>query len=186
MKKSDIYTQDTITKAWFFASNAHANQKLPASKLPYLTHIGNVMMEIMRVSNTLTDPEFAIICAILHDTIEDTEITYQDLHHHFSYEVAKRVLALTKDNQLGSKEQQMLDSLDRIKNQPFEIWAVKMADRIANLRQPPSHWQREKIMRYQQEAELILTALGEANTQLAGRLQAKILDYQQYYEESKR
>ena len=67
-----MYNQDNITKAWFFASRVHKEQFYPGEKLPYITHIGNVMMEVMAVSSQLENPELAIICAILHDTIEDT------------------------------------------------------------------------------------------------------------------
>jgi (p)ppGpp synthase/HD superfamily hydrolase len=172
--------QDMITKAWFLASKAHQNQKFPGSEMPYLTHIGNVMMEIFAVSHTLENPELAITCAILHDTIEDTDVSYDTLEQSFSKEVANGVMALTKNENLVTKKAKMLDSLKRIKMQPEEIWVAKMADRVANLGKPPHYWSQEKIEAYQEEARLILEHLGSANSIIAKRLEEKIDAYGKY------
>jgi (p)ppGpp synthase/HD superfamily hydrolase len=74
----------------------------------------------------------------------------------------------------------MLDSISRIKNQPIEIWMVKLCDRITNLQAPPIHWDKNKIIQYQSEARLILNQLSEANHFLATRLKNKIIAYEQY------
>jgi (p)ppGpp synthase/HD superfamily hydrolase len=86
-------------------------------------------------------------------------------------------MALTKDESLPDKTSMMLDSLERIKAQPKEVWMVKMADRISNLYSPPFYWNDRKIMKYAEEAELILNALAPANELLAARLRAKIDAY---------
>jgi (p)ppGpp synthase/HD superfamily hydrolase len=75
-----------------------------------------------------------------------------------------------------------MDSLKRIKLQPKEVWAVKMADRICNLYAPPFYWNNEKKIAYQKEAQLILSELKEGNSYLAERLQQKIEKYNQYIE----
>ena len=172
--------QDKITKAWFFASRAHKEQKYPGEQLPYITHIGNVVLEVMGVANGLENPELAICCAILHDTIEDTNTSYEDILQEFGKAVADGVEALSKDSTLATKKEQMLDSLKRIKELPKEVWIVKMADRVANLGEPPHYWSLEKKRAYQEEARLILEQLYEANEQMANRLKAKIEDYKRY------
>ena len=172
--------QDNITKAWFFASRVHKEQFYPGEKLPYITHIGNVMMEVMAVSSRLENPELAIMCAILHDTIEDTSTTYADIEKEFGKAVADGVMALTKNETLATKREQMLDSLARIKMQPKEVWVVKMADRVANLGEPPHYWKAEKVKAYRDEAKIILEYLLEANELLAIRLQEKIDNYTKY------
>jgi len=175
-----MYNQDNITKAWFFASRVHNGQLYPGEKLPYLTHLGNVMMEVMAVASLLKNAELAICCAILHDTIEDTSVTYDELVENFSVEVADGVLALTKNETLATKREQMLDSLERIKQQPKEIWVVKMADRVSNLGEPPHYWKNEKVKAYRDEAQIILDYLGEANEVVSERLRGKIEDYKKY------
>jgi len=172
--------QDKITKAWFFATRVHKEQKYPGENLPYITHIGNVVLELFAVVNSLQNPELAIICAILHDTIEDTNTSYDDILQEFGKDVADGVAALSKNSNLYSKTDKMLDSLKRIKEQPKEIWIVKMADRIANLAKPPQYWSMEKKRAYKKEAQVILEHLYEANEILAKRLKQKIDEYEKY------
>ena len=74
----------------------------------------------------------------------------------------------------------MKDSLQRIKQQPQEVWMVKMADRITNLYHPPFYWNVEKILRYSQEAKLIHSELKASNHELAKRLLDKIEAYSQF------
>lgn len=175
--------QDRITNAWFFASRVHKDQKYPGENLPYLTHIGNVVLEVMAVANNLVNPELAIICAILHDTIEDSSITYEDILQEFGKDVADGVMALTKDSNFATKKEKMLDSIKRIKEQPKEVWIVKMADRIANLGKPPHYWSLEKKIAYQEEAKIIWQHLHEANSIIATRLKQKIENYVHYLKE---
>ena len=175
-----ILNQDKITKAWFFASRVHKEQKYPGEELPYITHIGNVLLEVMAVASSLDNAQLAICCAILHDTIEDTSTTYEDILQEFGADVANGVMALSKDKTLNTKQEQMQDSLKRIKEQAKEVWVVKMADRVANLGEPPHYWSLEKKRAYQEEARLILEQLYEANEQMANRLKAKIEDYERY------
>ena len=70
-----------------------------------------------------------------------------------------------------------MDSLSRIKQQPKEVWAVKMADRICNLYAPPYYWTNEKKTKYQKEAQLIHRELKKGNQYLSERLEQKIKDY---------
>ena len=69
------------------------------------------------------------------------------------------------------------DYLIRIKQQPREIWMVKMADRITNLQPPPEHWDDRMIERYRKGAELIYKELWPASAFLMERLRVKIDGY---------
>ena len=75
--------------------------------------------------------------------MEDTPATFEEISISFGLEVAEGVLALTKNQDLP-KSEQMLDSLSRIKDQPKEVKAVKLADRITNLQEPPKYWNKSK------------------------------------------
>jgi (p)ppGpp synthase/HD superfamily hydrolase len=144
-------------------------------------HLSFVAMEVMAALNE--DPErdgnLAIQCALLHDVIEDTDMTYEAVKAEFGKQVAQGVLALTKDTTL-EKPLQMPDSLRRIRQQPPEIWMVKLADRISNLAPPPYYWTKVKIRGYREEAIEIQTALHKASRLLAERLQEKIEAYKAY------
>ncbi len=175
------WSQETYIKAYKFAAQAHQCQKIPGSEISYIMHLSFVSMEVIAGlnANQEYDGNLAIQCAILHDTIEDTNTTYEQLTTEFGAAVANGVLALTKDNSLA-KHLQMADSLERIKQQPKEIWMVKLADRISNLQAPPHYWNTEKITKYREEAIQIYQTLNEASDFLASRLAKKIEDYQSF------
>lgn len=184
------WSQDIYVNAWDFATRAHAGQTYggprDGERLPYINHIGAVAMEVawaVAVSSG-HDSNLAVQCALLHDTIEDTDCTYQDISAEFGTRVADGVLALSKDPALATKAEQMHDSLDRIRQQPAEIWMVKMADRITNLSEPPHYWTDGKKRAYQAEATLIHDALRSAHQGLADRLAQKISDYAAYIGDS--
>lgn len=176
-----MWSIDDLQSVWQLASRLHDGQKYGGQK-EYLNHIGSVTFEILNAVNQEKEmnADLAIKCAVLHDTIEDTEQTFDGIKESFGEEVAHGVLALTKNESLESKKASMLDSLRRIKEQPKEVWAVKMADRICNLQKPPANWSNEKKMAYKKEAELIHQELKEGNTYLANRLEKKIVEYQEY------
>ena len=183
------WSQDIYIKAYKFAAKAHwdKTQLVPGTDIPYLMHFSFVAMEIvaaLAVESGLNG-NLAVQCALLHDTMEDTDVTYDDLMNEFGKEVTVGVVALTKDKKVATnlsdewqrKDLQMTDSLKRIKSQPKEIWMVKMADRITNLQPPPSHWTEEKVNRYKEESILIYDSLKDAGEFLAKRLQDKINTY---------
>lgn len=175
------WSQETYIKAYKFAAQAHQGQKIPGSEIPYIMHLSFVSMEVIAALNVEKeiDGNLAIQCALLHDSIEDTNTTYEQIKDEFGEAVAKGVLALTKDNSLA-KHLQMEDSLQRIKQQPKEIWMVKLADRISNLQSPPHYWTIEKITRYREEGRQIYQALKAASDFLASRLATKIEDYKSF------
>lgn len=172
------WNSDRFIKAWNYASRAHIGQCVPGTELPYINHIGNVVMEAMAAAaQGVEDPGLLIQCALLHDVIEDTASNYDVVEAEFGSEVADGVLALTKDTSLPSKQDRMKDSIVRIKAQPGAVWMVKLCDRITNLQPPPAHWDEEQIAYYRDEAALILEELGSANAHLAARLEKKIAAY---------
>ena len=122
---------------------------------------------------------FAVQVALLHDTLEDTSTDFQELENKFGVEIAKAVSALTKNRDLP-KEQRMQDSLTRIRKMQAEVWAIKLADRITNLQPPPGHWDKQKKIKYYDEARTILSELKDGNNFLATRLEAKIAEYRNY------
>lgn len=181
-----MFSQENYIEVLNFAAFAHGEQKTPKG-LPYLAHITCVAMEVInaceksQLEQSKTD--LAISCALLHDVIEDANITYDELYTKFGEKIANGVEALTKDKTLASKQEQMKDSIERLLAQPYEVQMVKLADRITNLGIPPKHWDNEKIKKYQKEAGFILSCLGNSNIYLAKRLEEKIENYNNYIKE---
>ena len=172
------WSQEAYLTAWRFAAEAHHGQAYPGTELSYLLHVGAVAMEVLGALavESLEAPDLAVQCALLHDVLEDTAVAYPQLVDVFGEPVADGVQALTKREDL-TKAEAMADSLARIREQPREVWWVKLADRITNLQTPPHFWSAEKTERYRVEAETILATLGEASPFLAGRLRGKIAGY---------
>lgn len=175
--------QDIYQKTIKFAAQKHTdkNQTIPETNLPYVVHLSNVAMEILIAAEKTErfDGKFAVQIALLHDILEDTDVTFKELENKFGNSIAQAVLALTKNDNL-EKDEKMTDSLQRIKNLQKEVWAVKLADRITNLQPPPSHWSKEKVRRYKLEAEIILQELQGGNEYLENRLKTKILEYNSF------
>ncbi|MCP5510559.1 MAG: bifunctional (p)ppGpp synthetase/guanosine-3',5'-bis(diphosphate) 3'-pyrophosphohydrolase [Leptospiraceae bacterium] len=170
--------QDLYQECIDFASRAHKDQNVPGKDYPYITHVSNVAMEIIFAHTRLKINDFslALQCALLHDTIEDTDVDSKTIEAKFGKNVMLGVNALTKDANLP-KSERMMDSLERILKLSPEIGMVKMADRITNLQPPPGHWSSEKISTYKEESRLIYEKLKHCHAFLAERLMNKIEKY---------
>ncbi len=173
--------QDYYQKAINFAGEKHADQKIPGSNTSYMVHLSNVAMEVLEASRHSQgfDAQFAVQTALLHDLLEDTSTTFEQIRENFGVNIAKAVLALSKNEQLPASKQ-IQDSLNRIKSEPKEVWAVKLADRISNMQKPPQHWDKNKINDYKKMAGIILLQLKGGNEYLEHRLLKKIEAYNQY------
>ncbi len=183
-EKSGMEIQAHYQEAIKFAAARHLEkrQKVKGTNLPYVVHLSNVAMEIMIAapySGDNFDLDFALRVALLHDILEDTTVTFDELRERFGGAVAGAVLALSKDKKLPV-EIQTIDSLGRIKELREEVWAVKLADRITNLQVPPHAWSRKKKENYREESRLILHALKKGNSFLASRLEEVIKEYGKY------
>lgn len=177
---------DDLQEAWQLATKMHDGQKYGGANqgehIEYLNHIGSVAFEVLAATMVEKgmNVDLAMKCALLHDTLEDSTLTYEEVLTKFGKPVADGVQALTKSKAIKDKAGKMADSLARIKTQPREVWAVKMADRICNLYAPPFYWDNEKKRAYAEEARLIYDELKTANEYLAGRLEKKIVEYQRF------
>ena len=167
-----MYSPDRYVAALRFAAHAHRDQHVTGTDLPYVVHVVSVAAEVIAAisADPVKDPDLAVTCALLHDTIEDTETTHAELAAQFGAAVADGVQALSKDK---AQSDPMADSLRRIRTQPREIWIVKLADRIINMGPPPPHWSSDKRRKYRAEALVIRDALAIACAPLAARLKAR-------------
>lgn len=169
------FSPDLYVEALGFAARAHGDQKTPIA-LPYVVHVASVCMELIRAleAEPGRDADLAVPCALLHDVLEDTDVSRAALAQAFGPRVAAGVAALSKDK---TQADPMRDSLMRIRAQPPEIAMVKLADRITNLAPPPPHWKAEKITAYRAEAEVILKELGAASPFLSQRFRERLAAY---------
>ena len=76
-----------INRATEFATRAHEGQVRKGTKRPYIVH----PVEVADIVSTMTQDEEIISAAVLHDTIEDTDVTYEDIKAEFGEKIAEIV-----------------------------------------------------------------------------------------------
>ena len=98
----NTFNTDTLQTAWRFAAERHRDQQYPGTGLPYLMHLGSVCLELYPAlaAEPERDALLALTCAILHDTVEDTGLTPDELAGLFGEAVARGVAALSKNPDL--------------------------------------------------------------------------------------
>lgn len=162
-----------------FASLAHKNQKMIEPEVPYLTHLIGVASNVLEAyynGREQFDLDYALKLALLHDVIEDTEYTYEDIKERFGEKIANGVLKLTKNESL-KYEEQIKEALTRIVKGEKEVQIVKLADRTYNMKSSPLSWNDKKKVQYLIDAKLIYTTLKSSSEYLANKLKDRIDNY---------
>ena len=126
--------QEVLKKAYVYGTKMHGRQ-LRASGDPYFSH----PIEVARILAELKLDTTTLVCALLHDTIEDTSATIKDIESNFGSEVAKLVdgvtkLTLLEGNLEGSKQAENFRKLLLASATDIRILLIKLADRLHNMR----------------------------------------------------
>ena len=130
MPKADI---ELINRAYVFAAHAHARQRRSSGEL-YIIHP-------LAVAKNLVDLKLdvsSVVTGLLHDTVEDTHITIEDIENRFGEEVAKLVDGVTKVGKIHfrSSEHQKAENFRKMimaTSQDLRVLMVKLADRLHNM-----------------------------------------------------
>ncbi|MBQ7203020.1 MAG: bifunctional (p)ppGpp synthetase/guanosine-3',5'-bis(diphosphate) 3'-pyrophosphohydrolase [Eubacterium sp.] len=149
VKKNSYYDADKIKKAYDIAYNAHKDQRRRSGE-PYIMH----PVAVAKILFDIGMDNECIIAALLHDVVEDTDSTLDDIRAEFGDEVALLVDGVTKLTQvsLTTKEEQQAENIRKMfiaMNQDVRVVIIKLADRLHNMRtlqHMPPHKQREKSL----------------------------------------
>jgi GTP diphosphokinase / guanosine-3',5'-bis(diphosphate) 3'-diphosphatase len=139
-----------IARAVHFAALKYANQKRKGKDAePYINHLAEVAATLA-VHTKGQDPNL-VVAGLLHDTLEDTQTTYEELVGGFGQDVADLVKEVTDDKSLPKAERKRL----QVENTPHKSVRAKMlkiADKLSNLKavlnSPPQNWSPERKREY--------------------------------------
>ena len=139
--------KQSLIKAFEIANKGHKNQKRYSGE-PYITHPLSVAIYLSDLSMDIE----TITSAILHDLIEDTEITYDDLKKEFGSKVADIVDGVTKLDKINynSKEEAKADGIRKMvvaMSKDIRVLILKLADRLHNIQTIDylDDWKKERI-----------------------------------------
>ncbi|MBV9574251.1 MAG: bifunctional (p)ppGpp synthetase/guanosine-3',5'-bis(diphosphate) 3'-pyrophosphohydrolase [Acidobacteriales bacterium] len=139
-----------LLKAIAFAADKHrGHQRKDAERSPYINH-PIAVATVLAAEGDVSD-EATLLAAILHDTVEDTQTTFEELYEHFGAEVEGLVRELTDDKSLEKSERKRLQ-IEHARASSVRAKLVKIADKICNVRditvRPPTDWALERRREY--------------------------------------
>ena len=156
-----FFNSATLNKAYNFALEAHQNQKREEG-VPYIIHpvaVAKILTELKLDSATITT-------GLLHDTIEDTKVTYENVKKEFGEEVANLVEGVTKISELETKassasKAENFRKLILATSKDIRVLLVKLADRLHNMRTIQFVKDKNKTIRKAKETMEIYAPLAD-------------------------
>lgn len=158
----------TLLKAIEFASTKHRDQRRKdALQAPYINHCIRVA-SIAETIGSITDVEL-LMAAILHDTIEDTDTTEDEITSLFGERVLNLVLEMSDDKSLEKQRRKELQ-IEHAPHVSEDVVPLKLADKIANcedmLVSSPQGWPEERVLAYFEWSETVINRLPRVNEAL--------------------
>jgi len=153
----------TIKKALTFAKTAHGSQKRKYTGAPYYVHL----VEVMKLVKSVTKDEEMLQAALLHDVVEDTPVTLQQVRDEFGDRVAMLVGGLTDVSRPEDGNRKKRKAIDRAKlqKQPADVQTIKYADIISNARDISENDPKFAVV-YLDEMRQLLAGMKKGNQKL--------------------
>jgi (p)ppGpp synthase/HD superfamily hydrolase len=157
-----------IARALDFAARKHAHQRRKGLKAePYINHLTEVALHLAEASDG-ADPGL-VMAGLLHDTIEDTETSRDELAVAFGEDVASLVAEVTDDPGL-LRDERKRRQVETAPTKSIRARMIKLADKIANLHSivesPPVGWSGRRKREYVAWAREVAAACGRTNERL--------------------
>jgi GTP diphosphokinase / guanosine-3',5'-bis(diphosphate) 3'-diphosphatase len=172
--KLDEKPFDDFVRALGFASRKHSQQRRKdADASPYINH-PIALVSILALEAGINDRD-TLCAALLHDTIEDTDTSVEELVETFGAEVAALVQEVTDDKRLPKEERKQLQ-IEHAIHLSSKARLVKLADKIANLRDmadsPPAGWSLARRQEYFDWAKQVVERIADPPAQLLALFKA--------------
>ncbi|MDR2366175.1 MAG: HD domain-containing protein [Zoogloeaceae bacterium] len=158
-----------IFRALAFAAQKHSGQRREdAEKTPYINH-PLALADVLINEGGITDAE-TLCAALLHDTLEDTETTAEELRQHFGDNITRLVQEVSDDKSLHWRTRKRLQ-IEHAPHLSQKAQCIKLADKICNLRDlvvsPPPAWSPKRRREYLEWANTVISAIRAASPALA-------------------
>jgi guanosine-3',5'-bis(diphosphate) 3'-pyrophosphohydrolase len=165
---------EIVLEAAAFAAEKHRNQRRKDEEAsPYINH--PIQLAYILVQAGIEDP-VVLAAALLHDTIEDTNTTLDELEIVFGYEIANIVVECSDDKRLSKLERKQAQIEHAAKISP-KAKLVKLADKIANVSDingaPPAGWSLERKREYFDWARQVVDRIRGTHAELESRFDAE-------------
>jgi len=156
-----------LLKALNFAAQKHKNQKRKGGKetSPYINHLIEVAYLI---EDTGRYKDEATLCAaVLHDTVEDVGVTFEELKENFNEEIANLVIECTDDKTLPKSERKKFQ-VEHTKTISFKAQNIKIADKISNISgittlNKPQSWDDIRVISYLEWTKEVVDTVKNCN-----------------------
>ncbi len=165
-----------ITDAYHFAAAKHVGQRRKGvAEEPYVNHLTEVADLVARATaGADTD---AIVAAVLHDTVEDTETSFAEIADRFGERIAGLVAEVTDDQTLPYAERKRLQ-IEHAAHASPGAKVIKLADKTSNLRalavSPPKGWPAARRAEYLAWAVDVVAGCRGTNPWLEGQFDAAV------------
>ena len=164
---------ETVLKAAAFAAEKHRTQRRKDIETPFINH--PIQLAYILVQADVEDP-VVLAAALLHDTIEDTNTTHDEIEVVFGHEVANIVVECSDDKRLSKLERKQAQ-IDHAAKISFKAKLVKLADKISNVSDidgaPPAGWSLERKREYFDWSKQVVDRMRGVHPGLEARFDAE-------------
>ena len=165
---------ELVLQAAAFAAEKHRNgRRKDVEASPYINH--PIQLAYILVQADIEDP-IVLAAALLHDTIEDTKTTHDEIEIVFGHEIAN-IVAECSDDQTLDKLERKQAQVDRAAYISKRAQLVKLADKIANVSDidgaPPAGWSLERKREYFDWAKRVVDQMRGVHPKLEARFDAE-------------
>ncbi len=124
-----------LDKAIKLAVDAHSGQTRKGTDIPYIVH----PLETLTIVGTMTNDEHILAAAVLHDVVEDTDITIQNIKDTFGEKVAEYVEAESEDKRAGQSEEstwkiRKQETIEHLKTASTQVKMITLGDKLSNIK----------------------------------------------------
>ena len=135
IKANKPLNTELLDRAIVFAVQAHAGTERRGKGFPYIVH----PMEAMEIVATITPDQELLAAAALHDTVEDTDVTVEEIRAQFGERIASLVAAESDEMPAGVSEEDSWHArkkaaIDRLAAAPHDAKIVALGDKLSNMR----------------------------------------------------